>query len=107
MATENDIDSLAESRLTKNDASPPSIKNDENTADDVSALTGSINSRSTTKSKAKRHVNKTVKVITQHYNCTISDLNVELEDKDKGSTLLKSQLSNSKAAKAEKFPIKQ
>ena len=52
MATENDSVSL-ESRPTKNDAAPTAAKNKEMTTDNMSDLTGSVNSKSMIKSKAK------------------------------------------------------
>ena len=94
MATENDSVSL-ESRLTKKDASPKATTN----SDDISDITGSANSKSTTESKAKRYATMKVKKVAQQYSSTISGLNSELDDKDKELALLKSQLARLQATR--------
>ena len=94
MATENDSVSL-ESRLTKKDASPKATTN----SDDISDITGSANSKSTTESKAKRYATMEVKKVAQQYSSTISGLNSELDDKDEELALLKSQLARLQATR--------
>ena len=80
MATENDSVSKADSRLTKNDKAPPTSKKNFDKSDDMSDLTKSVDSKSTTESKAKRYADSAVKEVAKQYNATIDNLNTELDD---------------------------
>ena len=85
MATDKD-DISVETRLTKNDKSPPSVNCD------ISEMTGS-----TRESKAQRYADKAVKEVASQYTTTISTMQHDIAKKDDKITELQKQLNDMKS----------
>ena len=77
MATEDNSVASKDSRLTKGSKEPLPAK--KCSADDISDMTESQNTGSTTDSKAQRFADAAVKQVTMQYSTTIKDLNSTVE----------------------------